>query len=176
MRYRRALVGGAAYFFTVNLAARSSRLLVDHVEELREAVRQVQNRHPFEVLAWVVMPDHLHAIWQLPQNDADYSTRWALINAGFSRAIPKNQRIRESRERKGERGIWQRRFWEHLIRDESNLQRHVDYTHYNPVKHGYVPRAAEWPFSSSHRYVRLGWVDADWGCPDGGDGDFGERR
>ena len=131
MHYRRALVEGATYFFTVNLAERSSRLLVDRVGDLREVVRRVREEHPFEIVAWVVMPDHIHAIWRLPENDANYSKRWALIKAGFSRAMPKTERIRESRERKGERGIWQRRFWEHLIRDDTDLQRHVDYTHYN---------------------------------------------
>lgn len=176
MRYRRARIDGATYFFTVNLAERSSRLLVDRIDDLREAVRGVRQEHPFEILAWVVMPDHIHAVWRLPESDADYATRWALINAGFSRRIPKTERIRESRERKGERGIWQRRFWEHLIRDDTDLQRHVDYTHYNPVKHGYAPRAVDWQFSSIHRYVRQGLVFADWGCEDDGRCDFGERR
>jgi len=166
---------GATYFFTANLAERSSRLLVDRVGDLREVVRRVRQAHPFEIVAWVVMPNHIHATWRLPENDADFSTRWALIKAGFSRAMPTMERIRESRERKGERGIWQRRCWEHLIRDDTDLQWHVAYTHYNPVRHGYVQRAVDWPFSSIHRYVRLGWIDSDWGCPDDGDGTFGER-
>jgi putative transposase len=121
------------------------------------------------------MPDHLHAIWPLPENDIDYSTRWAPIKAGFSRAIPKTERIRESRERKGECGVWQRRFWEHLIRDDSDLQRHVGYTHYNPVEHGCVPRAADWLSSPIHLYAQMGWVPTVWGYEDDGDGDFGER-
>jgi len=175
MRYRRAMVEGATFFFTVNLAERSSRILVDRVGDLPEVARRVREEHPFVIIAWVVNADHIDAIWRRPENDADYSTRWALIKTGFSRAVPKTEQIRYSRERKGERGIWQRRFWEHLIRNDTDLQWHVDYTHYDPLKHGYVRRAVDWPFSSIHRYVRLGWVSSDWGCPDDGDGDFGER-
>jgi putative transposase len=107
MRSRRARIDGATYFFTVNLAERSGRLLVDRIDDLREVVRRVRQEHPFEILAWVAMPDHLHAVWRLPEGDADYSMRWALIKAGFSRRIPAGERIRASRERKSERGIWQ---------------------------------------------------------------------
>ena len=176
MRYRRAQIEGATYFFTVNLADRSSGLLVDRVADLREAVRVVRDAHPFQILAWVVLPEHMHALWRLPDGDSDYSLRWGLIKAGFSRAIPKHERLCDSRRAKGERGIWQRRFWEHLIRDDSDLQRHVDYTHYNPVKHGYVERAVDWPFSSFHRYLSAGWVTADWGCAGDLDGDYGEPK
>jgi putative transposase len=175
MRYRRALIEGATYFFTVNLAVRSSRLLVDRVDDLREVVRNVHKAHPFEIIAWVVLPDHLHTVWRLPDGDSNYSMRWGLIKSNFSRCIPKGERIRGSRKMKGERGIWQRRFWEHLIRDDADLQRHVDYSHYNPVKHGYVRRAIDWPYSSFHRYLRLGWVTADWGGVDDFTEDFGER-
>ena len=176
MRYRRALVEGATYFFTVNLANRSSRLLVDRVDDLRETVRGVRRAHPFEIIAWVVLPDHLHAVWQLPEGDAGYSMRWGLIKGGFSRRIPEGERVGESRKRKGERGLWQRRFWEHLVRDQADLQRHVDYIHYNPVRHGYVRRAIDWQFSSFHRYLRLGWITEEWGGSDDLDGDLGERR
>ena len=176
MRYRRALIKGATYFFTVNLADRSSHLLVDRVDDLREAVRVVRITHPFEIVAWVVLPDHLHAVWRLPRDDADYPMRWGLIKASFSRRIPKGEGVRDSRQKKGERGIWQRRFWEHMIRDDADLQRHVDYTHYNPVKHGYARRAIDWEFSSFHRYLHLGWVTADWGCVDDLEGEFGEWR
>ncbi|WP_295402035.1 transposase [uncultured Thiocystis sp.] len=175
MRYRRAYHAGATYFFTVNLADRSLRLLVDHIDALRDAVRHVRRDHPFNIIAWVVLPDHLHAIWQLPDGDADFSTRWALIKANFSRRVPTGERIRDSRRQKGERGIWQRRFWEHLIRDDRDLQIHVDYIHFNPVKHGHARRVIDWEYSTFHHYVRLGWVTADWGCDDGFDGDFGER-
>lgn len=164
MDYRRAKIPGATYFFTVNLADRSSRLLVERVDTLREVVRGVRQRHPFTIAAWVVLPDHLHAIWTLPPDDADFSTRWALIKAGFSRQISQRERISE-RTRKGERGIWQHRFWEHLIRDELDLARHVDYIHINPVKHGHVAKASEWPWSSINRYIRAGMVTADWAAP-----------
>lgn len=126
MRYRRSRTEGGTYFFTVNLADRSSRLVVDQVETLREAVREVRSAHPFEIVAWVVMPEHIHAVWQLPQDDADYSTRWGLIKSKFSRRVPKGERIGDSRRTKGEWGLWQRRFWEHLVRDETDLQRCVE--------------------------------------------------
>jgi putative transposase len=113
MRYRRANTAGATYFFTVNLADRSSALLVDAVDVLRDAVRLVQRRHPFHIDAMVVLPDHLHALWTLPEGDAGFPQRWALIKAGFSRKLPKGERRSASRERKGERDIWQRRYWEH---------------------------------------------------------------
>jgi len=162
MRYRRANTPGGTYFFTVNLADRSSRLLVDRIDDLRASVRMVKQRHPFEIVAWIVLPEHLHAIWTLPQDDADYSTRWALIKAGFSRRIERSEPIRPSRRAKGERGLWQRRFWEHQIRDEIDLQRHIEYVHFNPVKHGHTLRAADWRFSSIHRYMRLGDLPGDW--------------
>ena len=161
MRYRRANVSGGTYFFTVNLADRSSRLLVDRIDDLRASVRLVKQRHPFEIVAWIVLPEHLHAIWTLPQDDADYSTRWALIKAGFSRRIERSEVISPSRRAKGERGLWQRRFWEHQIRDGIDLQRHIDYVHFNPVKHGHALRAADWRFSSIHRYMRLGDLPGD---------------
>ena len=156
MKYIRAWHPGGTYFFTVNLAERSRTLLVDHVGHLREAVRKVKQVHPFDILAWVVLPDHLHAVWTLPEGDADCSTRWSLIKAGFSRGIAQGERISASRQHKRERGIWQRRYWEHLIADEPDLWRHVHYVHINPVKHGYVQRAHEWPYSSIHRDIRLG--------------------
>ena len=166
MRYRRANIQGACYFFTVALANRESSLLVEHIEKLRQAFRLVKQRHPFEIVAMVVMPEHLHAIWQLPAGDADFALRWSLIKSGFSRAIPMHEYIRPSRAGKRERGLWQRRYWEHLIRDDNDLARHVDYIHYNPVKHGLVQRAIDWPHTSIHRYVRLGWLKDDWGTGD----------
>jgi putative transposase len=175
MRYRRAFIEGATYFFTVNLADRSEHLLVERIDDLRGAVRRVRLAHSFDIVAWTVLPDHLHAVWRLPDSDADYSLRWGLIKAEFSRRIPRNERIGPSRRAKGERGIWQRRFWEHLIRDEADLQRHVDYTHYNPVKHGHVRRVADWPYSSFHRDVKLGLVESDWACGEDFDAGFGER-
>jgi putative transposase len=163
MRYRRTDVAGATYFFTVNLAERHCTLLTDHIATLRTVMRGVKQRHPFHVHAMVILPDHLHCVWTLPEGDADYPLRWALIKAGFSRHIPETERRNSSRVDKGERGVWQRRYWEHMIRDERDYARHVDYIHYNPVKHGYVPRAAEWPYSSIHRYIVAGTLTRDWG-------------
>ena len=116
-------------------------------------------------------------MWTLPSGDTDYATRWMLIKAWFSRRIPHGERRSASRVNKGERGIWQRRYWEHLIRDEGDYERHVDYIHYNPVKHGYTAQPADWPNSSIHRYIAARMFDRDWG---GGDGDheesgYGER-
>lgn len=175
MRYRRALVDGATYFFTVNLADRRCRLLVEHVEEVRAAVREVKQAHPFEIVAWVVMPEHMHAIWSLPPGDSDYPMRWNQIKGGFSRRIPKGERVSKSRAAKRERGVWQRRFWEHLIRDNDDLEHHVNYVHFNPVKHGNVRRAIDWPFSSFHSFVSRGWLPADWGCGVDFDREYGER-
>ena len=140
MQYRRNFAEGGCYFFTVNLAERKRYLLVEHIDALRAAIRIVRSRHPFQIDAMVVMPDHLHAVFTLPPGDADYPTRWTLIKAGFSRNIPKTEHISASRRSKGERGIWQRRFWEHTLQDENDFRRHIDYIHYNPVKHGYVAR------------------------------------
>ncbi|SUX28710.1 REP-associated tyrosine transposase [Chromobacterium vaccinii] len=162
MRYRRSMAEGGIWFFTVNLADRRQDYLTRHIDVLRQVVRQVRDRHPFEIVAMVVLPDHFHAVWALPEGDADYAIRMTLIKAAFSRNLPKVERIRESRERKRERGIWQRRYWEHQIRDEADLQAHVDYIHYNPVKHGHAERVVDWPYSSFHRYVRLGWLPEGW--------------
>lgn len=164
MRYRRANTPGATYFFTVNLADRKSDLLTEQIAALRSAVRKIRQSHPFEIIAMVVLPDHLHAIWRLPEGDANFSLRWALIKAAFSRAIPKVEVVGRSRALKRERGIWQRRYWEHLIRDDDDLARHVDYIHFNPVKHGYVRRAADWPHSSIHREIQRGNLNENWGC------------
>ncbi len=161
--YRRAHVAGAMYFFTVNLAERhGAPLLVQQVHALREVMQTVRLKHPFEIIAAVVLPDHLHAIWQLPQGDADYANRWSLIKSGFSRHLPKTERISASRAERRERGIWQRRYWEHLLRDEEDLRQHVEYIHYNPVKHGHCASPIDWPHSSFHRYVRQGLYAPDW--------------
>ncbi len=175
MRYRRAFQPGATYFFTVNLADRTSDLLTKNIDLLRDVVRRVRRAHPFEIIAWVVLPDHVHAIWEMPPSDSDFATRWALIKGGFSRAIPGGEPISESRRKKGERGLWQRRYWEHKIRDERDVEMHCNYIHYNPVKHGYVQRVVDWPFSSFHVFLRRGWVTADWGGLPEFKGSFGER-
>lgn len=162
-RYTRAFTAGGTFFFTVNLADRSKTLLTNHIDELRESLRLVRQRHPFHIDAIVVLPEHLHTVWTLPPGDADYPTRWALIKAGFSRRLPKVERITSSRIAKGERGIWQRRYWEYQIRDEGDYARHIDYIHYNPVKHGHAQTPIDWPHSSLHRYVRGGILPVDWG-------------
>ncbi len=174
MRYRRADVPGATYFFTVNLAERRKTLLVDHVDVLREATKKVKQNHTFKIDAIVILPDHLHAIWTLPESDADFSKRWNLIKGSFSRTLAKAERISTSRKNKGERGIWQRRFWEHLIRDENDFERHVDYIHYNPVKHGYVNKPTDWKHSSVHRFIEKKLISPCWAGCDEDEGRYGE--
>jgi len=162
--YRRAYVPGATWFFTVNLAQRrGNSLLIERLDALRASFKSVRERHPFGIEAIVILPEHLHCIMTLPEGDADFSMRWGLIKSTFSRKVEKGERLSASREKRGERGIWQRRFWEHLIRDQEDFNRHVDYIHWNPVKHGWVRRAAEWPHSSFHDYVRRGIYPPDWG-------------
>ena len=160
--YRRSRTTGASYFFTVNLAERSLSLLTRHIESLRAAFRYTQGRHPFIIDAIVILPEHLHAIWTLPPDDSDFALRWRLIKTMFSRDLPFSERRSASRQAKGERGIWQRRYWEHLIRDETDFSRYVDYIHINPVKHGLVKQVADWPYSSFHRYVKTGVLPIDW--------------
>ncbi|WP_394781436.1 REP-associated tyrosine transposase [Undibacterium sp.] len=162
MRYRRSDIPGATYFFTVNLADRKSRLLVDHIESLRSAIRKTKQSKPFDIIAMVVMPNHLHAIWKLPEDDANFSVRWSMIKNAFSKALPKIELVSDSRLVKRERGIWQRRYWEHQIKDDGDLEKHVNYIHFNPVKHGFVKKAANWPHSSIHREIAVGNMDEDW--------------
>jgi putative transposase len=174
--YRRNFVAGASYFFTVNLAERRLRLLTDNIDLLRVAFRYTRLRYPFAIDAIVVLPDHLHTIWRLPEGDSDFALRWQLIKANFSRGLPQGERVSASRLRKRERGIWQRRYWEHTLRDEDDVARHIDYIHFNPVKHGHVGRVGAWPFSSFHRMVRLGLYPEDWaGDAKDHDRGFGER-
>ena len=161
-RYVRAKFKGSVFFFTVVLAERPSNLLVDQIDRLRQAYRTVQQRRPFETVAVCVLPDHIHALWALPHGDADFSTRWSLIKSLSSRGLDARPRS-ASKVGKREKGIWQRRYWEHAIRDDADLERHVDYIHFNPVKHGHVTRVADWPHSSFHRHVERGSLAADWG-------------
>jgi putative transposase len=161
-RYRRFRAAGGTFFFTVTLADRSSDLLVREVDRLRAIYRSVQQRFPFRTVAICILPDHLHAIWSLPEDDADFPKRWSFIKGGFSRGLPAAPR-RASKTAKREKGIWQRRYWEHAIRNDEDLTRHVDYIHFNPVKHGLVPSVAEWPHSSFHRYVERGDLPREWG-------------
>jgi putative transposase len=162
-QYRRAKIEGSVFFFTVVLADRKSNLLIDEIERLRKSYRLVQQNLPFETVAICVLPDHLHALWAMPPGDADFSTRWGLIKTGFSRGLDPAFSRSVSKTAKREKGIWQRRYWEHAIRDDADLERHADYIHFNPVKHGYVTRVSDWPHSSFHRYVERGLLAADWG-------------
>ncbi|MCR4304155.1 MAG: transposase [Gallionella sp.] len=165
--YRRANIPGATYFFTVITYRRQALLTDPHCREsLRNAIDKVRLKMPFEIVAWVLMPDHLHAVWQLPQNDRDFSLRCSLIKQHVTRdcaAWLPRQNLSASRDKRGEGNLWQRRFREHLIRDETDLSRHLDYIHYNPVKHDYVSNAADWPYSTFHRYVKEETYPEDWG-------------
>ncbi len=160
--YRRARVPGGTYFFTVNLLDRRRRLLVEHAALLGEALRETRRVRPFDLLAIVVLPDHLHCVWRLPEGDADNANRWAQIKSYVSRRLPKEEPCSQYRISRRERGLWQRRYWEHLIRNEDDLGRHVDYLHLNPVKHGHVSRACDWPYSSFRQWVARGVYALDW--------------
>jgi putative transposase len=163
MDYRRVWHKGGTYFFTVNLLHRKGNdLLVQHIQSLRQAVKEVKARHPFVIHGWVVLPEHFHCLIQLPPDDADYATRLRLIKVGFSKSLPKIERRSAVRVRRGERGIWQRRYWEHVIRDEADYRAHLDYIHYNPVKHGWVKQVKDWPYSTFHRWVEQGVYPLDW--------------
>ena len=179
MRYRRNYIAGGTYLFTVNILDRNATLLVDYIEEFREAVRHVKRAHPFKIDAWVVMPDHMHAVWTLPESDTAYSSRWREIKKRFSKSLAKTEDLSVLRESKGERGLWQRRFWEHTIRDEKDYQHHIDYVHFNPLKHGLVSRVIDWPYSSFHRALAAGQYSEHW-CGESFNydvqGDFGERN
>ncbi|MEO4047954.1 transposase [Pseudomonas sp. CAU 1711] len=164
--YRRDRTPGATWFFTLNLADRSQSLLTDSIDLLRASFRQTMNRHPWQIDAIVVLPDHLHALCTLPPGDVDFALRWRLIKTEFSRALPCTEHRSPSRQSKGERGIWQRRYWEHRIRDEKDFGQHVDYIHHNPRKHGYVQCVADWPWSSFHRYVQAGLLPEEWAGED----------
>ena len=151
-RFIRTHVAGATFFFTVNLRDRQSRLLVERIEALRGAFARAKVLRPFRIDAVVVLPEHLHAIWTLPSDDGDFSMRWMLVKREFTLRLGLTA---------GQ--VWQPRYWEHQIRDEDDLLRHIDCVHFNPVKHGWARRAADWPYSSFHGYVRAGRLPADWG-------------
>jgi len=162
--YRRSRLEGGCYFFTINLLERSNNhLLIEHIDLLRDVVRRVRHRAPFHIDGWVVLPDHMHCIWTLPKGDRDFSGRIRLVKGMFSRELPKSEWLSSVRHKKGERGIWQRRFWEHTIRDDKDYSAHMDYLHYNPVKHGYVERVMDWPYSTFHRLVDKEVYSLDWG-------------
>ncbi len=175
MRYRRDRQSGGTWFFTLNLQDRKSDLLISHIDVLRHACRTVLEKHPVTIEAMVVLPDHLHALWELPDGDMDYPMRWRLIKSAFSRRVPTSAGTGYRSGKKTERTIWQRRNWEHRIRDDKDLTTHIDYIHLNPVKHGYTEQPADWPYSSVHRFIRNGVLAPDWGAnADIPVGDFGE--
>ena len=173
--YVRPRINGARVFVTVTLAQRGSQTLIDHIEALRHAVKATRAERPFGIDAWVVLPDHFHAVWSLPAGDRDFSTRMAAIKARFTRAVRTRCRVgfhptdapgsgvgpvgwnptlrSPSKVRKGDAGLWQRRFWEHHIRDQADWENHVAYCWHNPIKHGLVEHPGDWPFSSWHRDV-----------------------
>jgi putative transposase len=174
--YRRNFIPGGTYFFTVTLSDRRSKLLVEYIDRLREAFRLVRRERPFALDAIVILPEHLHAVFTLPPNDLDLPGRWRRIKGHFSSAlIAASLDLR--RRPNGQLALWQRRYWEHTIRDETDFARHVDYIHFNPVRHGLVRRVEDWPYSSFHRYVRNGTLPDDWaGDAAEGEGRFGERE
>ena len=165
--FRRSVVPGATYFFTVNTYQRR-KVLTDapFYPALKQAFLQVKALRPFTIEAFVLLPDHLHCIWTLPPDDSDYAARWNIIKRQASQATRNEVAplLSASRIARRESGLWQRRFWEHQIRDEWDFARHVDYIHWNPVKHGYVSHVVDWPHSSFHRYVQQGKYHVDWGA------------
>lgn len=177
-RYWRDNTPGATWFFTV-VTHRRQRILGDEPvrDALREAIARTRANWPFAIDAWVLLPDHLHCIWTLPAGDADFATRWTLIKRRTSQALKETYfapgLMSASKSSRRELTFWQRRYWEHRIRDEQDFERHVDYIHYNPVKHGYAAAPASWPYSSFHRYVRDGLYPAIWGS--GGANPFAGR-
>ncbi len=160
--YRRNRQEGASYFFTVTLKNRQASLLTDHIDILRRCFKHCKTNNPFYIDAVVVLPEHLHTIWTLPVADDAYSKRWRLIKAAFTRELQK-EGLTSQKNKYGGHSIWQRRYWEHTLRNERDFNQHVDYIHYNPVKHGLVNRVSDWPYSSFHRYVNAGTLHNDWG-------------
>ena len=169
--YRRTNLSGGSYFFTVNTLERQPLLIKDPFRlALHQGVVLARRAYPFTIDAWVLLPDHLHCIWTLPPGDSAFSKRWAIIkrhvtqqcNLGAGSVVSRSS----SRQKRHEGGLWQRRFWEHVIRDEADLRMHIDYIHWNPVKHGHVKQVKEWAFSTFHRYVALGIYPLDWGGVD----------
>lgn len=164
MDYRRAWHKGGTYFFTVNcLQRKNNNCLVRHIDLLKEVISKVKKSHPFKIHAWVVLPEHMHCMIELPEGDADFANRLMLIKMLFSRGIPKNERLTKTRIERRERGIWQRRYWEHLIKDEKDYQAHMDYVHINPVRHGLVKQVKDWPYSTFHKLIEYGIYSQDWG-------------
>ena len=169
--YRRYFVPGGTYFFTLVMQGRATVFLDARARKiLGDVLRECQEKHPFTVVAMVLLPEHLHCIWTLPPGDDDYPVRWNVSKGKFTykwlRSGGTERPCNASRRRERRRGVWQRRYWEHTIKDETDLENHFDYIHYNPVKHGLVTRPRDWPWSSFQRYVELGHYPIDWGYTD----------
>ncbi|WP_297924207.1 transposase [uncultured Agitococcus sp.] len=162
-QYIRDRTAGGTYFLTFNLLNRQQTLLTDNIDKVRQAYRLTQQHQPFSLQAMVILPEHIHWLIQLPINDDNYAARVSLFKAAFSRQMAKTEILSQSRMAKRERGIWQRRFWEHRIRDEHDFKQHMDYIHYNPVKHGYTVAAKDWPFSTFHHWVSQKVYSQHWG-------------
>ena len=165
--YRRAGAKGATYFFTVVTYRRQKFLtLPENRDALRSAIAAAKQYCAFVIEAWVLLPDHMHCIWTLPENDSDFSKRWGLIKAKFSKQkqarLHNEKWMNQSKHKHRESTIWQRRFWEHQIRNDYDFEKHMDYIHFNPVKHGYADRVCDWPYSTFHRYVRSGVYPIAW--------------
>ena len=171
VNFRRDNTPGGTYFFTLTLKDRQSKIITKHITALGRSLRQARKNNPFTLHAMVALPDHLHMIMELPENDAKFSTRLRQIKTYFIQEIMATERsiLRNARD---EYNLWQRRFWEHQIRNDADFETHVNYIHYNPVKHGLVNNVIDWPYSSFHRYVREGILPQNWG---GVEGNFGER-
>jgi len=167
--YRRLFKPGGTFFYTVVTCRRQPIFNSYKARDfLHQCIEDVQEIHPFEMLAAVLLPDHIHCIWKLPSKDPDFSIRWSIIKRSFSKmwlaSGGKEAWISKSRKQHREAGIWQRRFWEHAIRDQEDFARHVNYIHFNPVKHGYVKCPHQWPYSSFFRWVDDGYFKVDWQC------------
>ena len=177
--YRRYKQSNGCYFFTVVTDKRNHILVSeDSRQYLRDAFQTIRKKYPFKIDGVVLLPNHIHTIWSLPEDDSNFSLRWNLIKNRFTKLYLNSRRVgskhcdphrnatnslSHSRIKKREQGIWQRRFWEHLIRNEDDFIKHLDYIHYNPVKHGYVQNPLDWKWTSFHRYVKLGWYEMNWG-------------
>jgi len=175
LRYRRSFSPGGTFFFTV-VTYQRRKIFVElaNIELLVDVTDEIRQRHPFKIIAQVILPDHLHTIWELPREDTDYPTRWRLIKSLFTRRMEKHPHadLPPSRLLKGEQAVWQRRYWEHQIRDDEDLERHIEYIHFNPVHHGLVKLPVEWPSSSFQQYVKDGIYDVDWASVK----QFGDRK
>ena len=172
VQYRRSRLAGGTFFFTVNLRDRRRGILVDHINAFRNIVRDVKTKLSFTIDAMVVLPDHWHAVWTLPPDDRAYPQRIRLIKAGFTKHLLR-EGVPIGKDANGEHKLWQKRYWEHIIRDDRDFETHVNYVHINPVKHGHVTSPADWPHSTIHRYIETGVLTPSW-ADSFPEGEFGE--